>query len=308
MPIRVLVADDEPLARRRIVRLLRAERDVEVVAECATGGEALAALQAQAVDVALLDVQMPDMTGLEVVAAMGPEQVPAIIFVTAYDAYAVRAFEVHALDYLLKPVNAARVQGALRRAREHLERLGAAQAGRRMRALLEQALAGHAEAGGEGAALAAAADATGEARAVPAAATPEVAAAATALTAATAATTDGTAPAARPAERLMIKTPNRTFFLRVSEVDWFEACGNYVRVHVGKAAYLIRETITAVEASLDAAQFARIHRGAIVNIDRIRELQPWFAGDSVLILRDGTRLKLTRTYREQLRSRLHVIA
>jgi two-component system LytT family response regulator len=306
MPIRVLVADDEPLARHRIVRLLRGERDVEVVAECATGGEALAALQAHAVDVALLDVQMPDMTGLEVVAAMGPEQVPAIIFVTAYDAYAVRAFEVHALDYLLKPVSAARVQAALRRAREHLERLGAAQAGRRMRALLEQALAGQAEAGAEGAVRAPAADASGEPRALP---TPAPALA----EAASAAAVEGDPPAAearaaRPAERLMIKTPNRTFFLRVGEVDWFEACGNYVRVHVGKAAYLIRETITAVEASLDAAQFARIHRGAIVNIDRIRELQPWFAGDSVLILRDGTRLKLTRTYREQLRSRLHVIA
>jgi two-component system LytT family response regulator len=250
--------------------------------------------------VALLDVQMPDMTGLEVVAALAPEQAPVVIFVTAYDAYAVRAFEVHALDYLLKPANAARVQDAFRRAREHLERLGAAQAGRRMRALLEQALAGAPatapQALGAAAAALAAAEA-GEARPVAAAAAAPAEASA-----------DGPPPPARPAERLMIKTPNRTFFLRVSEVDWFEACGNYVRVHVGKAAYLIRETITAVEASLDAAQFARIHRGTIVNIDRIRELQPWFAGDSVLILKDGTRLKLTRTYREQLRSRLHVIA
>jgi two-component system LytT family response regulator len=292
MTIRVLVADDEPIARRRLLRLVRAEPDVEVAAECATGAEALAALREGAVDLALLDVEMPDRTGLDVAAAMGPERMPPVIFVTAYDAYAVRAFEVHALDYLLKPVTAPRLRAALARAREQLDRAAAARSGRRLRALLEQALA----AGGSPDA-ADAAGAAGGADAPAPGGEPEAGG-----------ERPTAAPGARRADRVMIKTPNRTFFVRAGDVDWFEACGNYVRVHVGAAVYPIRETISAVEASLDPGQFARIHRGTVVNIDRIRELQPWFAGDSVLILRDGTQLRLTRTYREQLRRRLHVIA
>jgi two-component system LytT family response regulator len=266
-----MLADDEPLARRRLVRFLRAEPDVEVVAECANGAQAVAALTAHELDLVLLDVQMPDLSGLEVVAAHGADRMPAVIFVTAYDAYAVRAFEVHALDYLLKPITVERFHAAFTRAREHLERVSSAHAGRRLKSLLAQLLASE--------------QALAVAGAIPAAAAP-----------------------AKYADRLMVKSEGRVFFVRVGDVDWFEAEGNYVRIHVGKATHLIRETITAIDASLDPAQFARIHRGTIVNLDRIRELQPWFAGDYVVILKDGVQLKLTRTYREQLQLRLHVIA
>src|SRR5688500_7333690 len=140
MPIRVLLADDEPLARRRLLRFLRAEPDVEVVAECASGDDAARALGDEEVDIALLDVQMPGLDGFGVVAAVGAERMPPVIFVTAYDAYAIRAFEVHALDYLLKPVTAERFRDAFARARAHLERASSASMGRRLRALLEHAL------------------------------------------------------------------------------------------------------------------------------------------------------------------------
>ena len=278
MPIRVLVADDEPLARRRLLRFLHAEPEVEVVAECADGETALAALQEHAVDVALLDVQMPDRTGLEVVGALEAARLPVVIFVTAYDEYAVRAFEVHALDYLLKPVTAARFHAAFARARAQLEQAASAESGRRMRGLLARLLA------------------------------EEGAAAGTAPTAAAAAAPSPSSAAAGVVaprlDRIMVKSQGRVFFVRTGDVDWFEADGNYVRLHVGRASHLVRETITTFERSLDPARFARIHRGTIVNLDRIAELQPWFAGDYLVLLRDGTRLKLTRTYREQLQQRL----
>lgn len=272
MPIRVMLAEDEPIARRRLLRFLRAEPDVDVVAECADGRAALTALGVEEVDLVLLDVQMPDLDGFEVVQAHGPERMPATIFVTAFDEYAVRAFEVHALDYLLKPVSAERFQVAFRRAREHLEHVSSAQTGRRLRAMLTQVLSTDPGAAG-GAAVTA-------------------------------------APATQPAAtitRLTVKTDGRVRFIDVASVDWFEARGNYVRLHVGTTTHMVRETISAIEAALNPTQFARIHRGTIVNIDRIRELQPWFAGDYLMILKDGTQLKLTRTYRDQLQTRLHVI-
>ena len=293
MPIRVAIADDEPLARRRLVRFLRAEPDVEIVAECAGGAAAVAALAEHEVDLALLDVQMPDMDGFEVVsahlAARGADRMPPVVFVTAYDEYAIRAFEVHALDYLLKPVTAERFQAAFKRAREHMERLRAAQAGRRLKAMLEQVLAGEHAADGAGGGLSAIA-------------------AAWAGGAASATSAPPAAPQGQYADRITIKTDGRVFVVKVSDVDWFEAQGNYVRVHAGKAAHLIRETITAVESSLNPAQFARIHRSTVVNLDRIRELQPWFAGDYLVILKDGTQLKLSRTFRDQLQARLKTIS
>jgi len=272
MPIRVMLAEDEPIARRRLLRFLHAEPDVDVVAECADGRAAVAALGTEEIDLVLLDVQMPDMDGFEVVHAHGPERMPAVIFVTAFDEYAVRAFEVHALDYLLKPVSAERFQAAFRRAREHLEHVSSAQTGRRLRAMLEQVLA--TEPGAAGAA--------GGATQAPQAAMPTT-------------------------NRLTVKEDGRVRFIDVASIDWFEARGNYVRLHVGATTHMVRETISAIEAALNPSQFARIHRGTIVNIDRIRELQPWFAGDYLMILKDGTQLKLSRTYREQLQLRLHVI-
>ena len=271
MPIRVLLADDEPLARRRLLRFLRAELDADVVAECATGADAVRVLRAEPVDLALLDVQMPDLDGFGVIAEVGPERMPPVIFVTAYDAYALRAFEVHALDYLLKPVTADRFREAFARARDHLDRATTASMGRRLKALLATVLASE---GGE----------------------------------------NGTGPnvpmpeRTRYADRLTIKANGRVFFVRVTDVDWFEAHGNYVRVHVAGTTHVIREALSVVEASLTPDRFARIHRSTIVNIDRIRELQPWFAGDYIVLLKDGTQLKLSRTYRDQLQVRLHALS
>ncbi|MDB4881304.1 MAG: LytTr DNA-binding region [Gemmatimonadetes bacterium] len=268
MTLRVLLADDEAIARRRLVRFLRAEPGVQIVAECNGGAEALEALDMHTVDLAILDVQMPDLDGLQVVATRGAERMPTVIFVTAYDEFAVRAFEVHALDYLLKPVTAERFHAAFSRARHHIERSVSSQRGERLAALLAQVLAE---------------DPT--------------------LTGVE--TTASAAP--RHADRLSIKSDGRVTFVKTSDVDWVQADGNYVRVHAGSACHLIRETLGAIEAILDPDQFSRIHRSTIVNLDRIRELQPWFAGDYVVILKDGTQLKLSRTYREHLQTRLRAV-
>jgi len=269
MTIRVLLADDEAIARRRLVRFLRAEPDVQILAECSSGTEALSALDTHTVDLAILDVQMPDMDGLQVVAARGAERMPAVIFVTAYDEFAVRAFEVHALDYLLKPVTAERFHAAFARARQHLERSLSNAGGDRLHALLAQLLA-------QGATL-------------------------------PGADTSAAITQPRHADRLTVKSDGRVYFVKTTDVDWVQADGNYVRVHAGSATHLIRETLSTVEAILDPEQFSRIHRSTIVNLDRIRELQPWFAGDYVVILKDGTQLKLSRTYREHLQTRLRAV-
>ncbi|MCC6929722.1 MAG: response regulator transcription factor [Gemmatimonadaceae bacterium] len=278
MPIRVLVVDDEPIARRRVRRLLRLEPDVDVIDEAGSGGEAIDAIRKDPPDLVLLDVQMPDVDGFGVVGALGAEQMPPTIFVTAFNEYAVRAFDVNAIDYLLKPYDPERFRAAFQRARSHIERESSAEQGRKIRALLEQVL-------GEDRATAALADRPAQPSGAP-----------------------GTMPRTRFLDRLMVKHDGRVFFVKVSDVDWFEASGNYVRVHTGKVSHLIRETMHHVEAQLDPSMFVRIHRAVIVNIDRIKELQPWFAGDYVVILRDGRQLKLSRTYREHLQSRMHRFA
>ena len=268
MTFRVLLADDEAIARRRLVRFLRAEADVQIVAECNGGAEALEALETQPVDLAILDVQMPDVDGLQIVATRGAERMPTVIFVTAYDEFAVRAFEVHALDYLLKPVTAERFHAAFTRARHHVERSMSSERGDKLAALLAQVLARN----------------------------PALAGVDTKVL-----------PLPRHSDRLTIKSDGRVTFVKTSDVDWVQADGNYVRVHTGSVSHLIRETLGAVEAILDPDQFSRIHRSTIVNLDRIRELQPWFAGDYVVILKDGTQLKLSRTYREHLQTRLRAV-
>jgi two-component system LytT family response regulator len=278
MTMRVMIVDDEPIARRRLSRLLRLEDDVEVVNEVGSGRDAVTAIRESKPDLVFLDVQMPDIDGFGVVAELGNESLPAIIFVTAYNEYAVKAFDVNAIDYILKPFDPDRFRSAFTRARTHLEQKSSAEAGRRIKALLEEVL--------------------GEERAQ-------------AL-----ATVNGNGKAAAPAapprqghlDRLMVKHDGRVYFVKVSDVDWFEAAGNYVRVHVGRVSHLIRETMHGIESQLDPNQFARIHRAVIVNLDRIRELQPWFAGDYIVILRDGRQLKLSRTYREALQARMHRIS
>jgi two-component system, LytTR family, response regulator len=249
--IRALIVDDEPLARRGIHQLLASYRDVTVVGECRDGKEAARALATSAPDLVFLDVQMPGADGFQVINAVGADKMPMVIFVTAYDQHALRAFEVRALDYLLKPFDRDRFREALGRARRHIEQQETGDLGRRLLALVKDLR-----------------------------------------------------PAAPKTDRLVVKSGGRLFFLRTDEIDWIEAAGNYARLHVGTDAHLIRETMQSLEARLDAERFFRIHRSRIVNMERIQELQPWFNGEYVVILRNGTRLTLSRGYREKLQERL----
>jgi two-component system LytT family response regulator len=257
-PVTVLVADDEPLARRRILRLLRAEPGVEVVAECKGGRSAVEQILARNPDLVFLDIQMPDLDGFGVIAEVGPERMPSVVFVTAFDQYALRAFEVHALDYLLKPFEADRFHNTLVRARANLSpRREAAYSGEdRLRRLLAEVL-GSREGWGEPA-----------------------------------------KPTSPFFERVAVKTDGATRILQIADVDWFETDGNYVRVHVGKSTYLIRSTANRLQEELDPRRFARIHRRFLVNVDRVVGLEPWFGGDAIVLLRDGSKLRLSRNYRE----------
>jgi two-component system LytT family response regulator len=251
-PIRVLIVDDEPLARERIRTLLGGESDVEVAAEAADGLEAVDAIREHAPDLVFLDVQMPGLDGFEVIEMVGAERMPPVVFVTAYDQHALRAFEVQALDYLLKPFDAERFQGTLQRARRQIESLERGDLGRRLLSLVRSL--------------------------------------------------KGDKPART--DRLVVKSGGRLFFLRAEEIDWIEAAGNYVRLHVGADAHLLRETMNSIEARLNAEIFFRIHRSYIVNIERIKELQPWFNGEYVVILRNGAKLTLSRGYREKLQEKV----
>ncbi len=258
MTLRTLIVDDEPLARARLRRLLSGESDLEVVGESASGRAALRLLGARPVDLLFLDVQMPGMDGFAVVEALGRDHLPAVIFVTAYDQYAIHAFEIHAVDYLLKPPRAERVREAVARARARIT-AGSTPADRLM-PLLESIRAGQDELR----------------KRLP--------------------------QQASWLERVAIDIGPRTFLLRVADADWIEAADNYVRFHAGGRTYPYRVTLSRLEAQLNPARFVRIHRSAIVNIDRIRELTRHAPGDGTLVLQDGTKLRLSRTYRGNLRT------
>jgi two-component system LytT family response regulator len=249
--VRVLVADDEPLARERLRSLLAPEEWLEIVAECPNGLDAIEAIGRLQPDLVFLDVQMPGATGFDVIETIGPDRMPLVVFVTAYDHYALRAFDVHALDYLLKPFDRERFHDALTRARQHLERRSNGDLERRLLELVQDMK-----------------------------------------------------PNAQRLERFVIKSGGRVFFVRADEIDWIEAAGNYVKLHVGTEAHLFRETMNALELRLDLDTFFRIHRSHIVNIERVKELQPWFNGEYVVFLRNGTRLTLSRGYREKLQERI----
>ncbi len=249
--IRVLVADDEPLARERLTTLLASEADVDLVAQARDGEEAVTRIQDHSPDLVFLDVQMPQMSGFDVIEAVGSEKMPLVIFVTAYDQHALKAFQVRALDYLLKPFDRERFSDSLQRARKQLEREETGDLGRRLLALVKDLRRDQPR-----------------------------------------------------SDRLVVKSGGRLFFLRADEIDWVEAAGNYVRVHVGAASHLLRETMNAIEGRLDPEKFFRIHRCRIVNIERIQELQPWLNGEYAVLLRTGTRLTLSRGYREKLQDRL----
>jgi two-component system LytT family response regulator len=249
--VRVLVADDEPLARERLRLLLSREDGIDLVAECPNGTDAIEAIDRLQPDLVFLDVQMPGATGFEVIEAIGAERMPLVVFVTAFDQYALRAFDVHALDYLLKPFDRERFHEALVRARQQLDRRTNGDLERRLLELVQDLK-----------------------------------------------------PSAQRLERFVIKSGGRVFFVRADEIDWIEAAGNYVKLHVGGDAHLFRETMNSLELQLDPDTFYRIHRSHIVNIERVKELQPWFNGEYVVFLRNGTRLTLSRGYREKLQERI----
>jgi two-component system, LytTR family, response regulator len=260
-PIRTLIVDDEVLARRRIRNLLRGRVEFAVIGECANGHEALSAIRRHAPDLVFLDVQMPDLDGFGVLAELAADQLPVIIFVTAYDQYAVRAFEFHALDYLLKPFDDERFEKTLGWARAQLEREQFRQLSEQMCALLED----HQARPKSGA---------GKRSVVPA--------------------------GPGPLSRLIVKSSGRVFFIRTEEIDWIEAEGYYARLHVGGKSHLLRETLANLESQLDQNRFLRIHRSTIVNLERIRELQTQSHGEFTVVLNDGTQLKLSRGYRDRL--------
>ncbi len=274
MKIRTLIVDDEPLARRRVRQLAEEEADLEFVGECGDGAEALEAIAAHAPDLVFLDVNMPGLDGIGVAGKLPRERAPIIVFTTAYDQHAVRAFEARALDYLLKPLTAERFRAAVARAREHLEQRRAGDAARGLLDLLAARQGGAASIATGSAAPAAPAKPT----APGGAAQPETGAAY--LT------------------RLTIKTDDRLVVLRTEDIDSIEAAGNYVSVHAGKESHILRDTLANLESQLPPEKFLRISRATIVNLDRVKELQPGFKGEHVVVLRDGRKLAMTRGLRE----------
>jgi two-component system LytT family response regulator len=246
MKIQTIVIDDEPLARERLLKLLRAEPDVEVVGEAKNGREGLELIRQLKPGLVFLDVQMPELDGFGVLAELKAEERPAVVFVTAFDKFALKAFEVHAVDYLLKPFDKERFQTALKRALEQIARSQPENVHEQLSALLQEL---------------------------------------------------------RPApqsDRLAVKSDGRVVFVKVTDVDWVEAADNYVSLHVGKDTHLLRETMTNIEQRLPREQFIRISRSTIVNLERIKELQPLFHGEYSVILRDGTKLTLSRSHRDKL--------
>ena len=253
--MRALIVDDEPLSRTRLRQLLRAEADVEVVRECASGTEAIAAVRELAPDVVFLDVQMPELDGFEVLDALsGDVSMPLIVFVTAFDEYAVKAFDVLALDYVLKPVAPERLAGACERARRAVAH--GAHTGVDDR--LVQLLARLRDDNRNG--------------------------------------------------RLFVRANNKVIQLDPAQVKWLEAAGNYVKIHAVQSTYMVRQPLTEMEAMLDRASFARIHRSTIVNLDHVKEFQPWFSGEMVVLMQDGTKLKLSRTYRQEFEARHRILS
>ncbi len=250
-PTRVLIVDDEPLARERIRTLLSEDAGFEIAGEAGDGATAAQAIAALNPDLVFLDVQMPGADGFDVIDAVGADKMPFVVFVTAYDRYALKAFDVHALDYLLKPFDRERFRQALLRANQQIARNNGGEIEKRLAAIVNDLR-----------------------------------------------------PAKGKTDRFVVKSGGRIFFVRTSEIDWIEAAGNYVKLHVGNDSHLIRETMNAVEGKLSSDMFVRIHRCHIVNIEQVRELQPWFNGEYVVFLKNGTRLTLSRGYRERLQDRV----
>jgi two-component system LytT family response regulator len=237
--IRTLIVDDEPMARAGIAALLRGDPEIEIAGECGSGTEAVDVIRASRPDLLFLDVQMPGCDGFEVLEQLGEGAPAAVVFVTAYDQYALKAFEVGAQDYLLKPFDDARFFRVLARVKSQLQRPGAAP---------------------------------------------------------------------RLLDRIMIRSAGRVTFLRAAEIDWIEAADYYASLHVGSRTHLLRRSMTDLERDLDPAMFCRVHRSAIVNVARVRELRLDANGEYEILLDGGAKVRMSRSYREQLQARLGVRA
>lgn len=245
--IRTLIVDDEPLARKFIRRILKDDDEVEVVGECGNGKDAVVAIQKQTPDLVFLDVQMPEMDGFSVLETLGVEKLPQIVFTTAYEQYAIRAFEFHALDYLLKPFDQARFADMMKHAKERVRHQQHQDERLQIGAFLETVK--------------------------------------------------------RPSEylkRLVIRSEGRITFLKAEDLTWIQADDKYVRLHTGKITRMIRQSLHAMEEQLNPKRFVRIHRSAIVNVDHIKELHPLFGGEHQVLLYDGTKLTLSRNYKDRL--------
>jgi two-component system LytT family response regulator len=258
--VTVVVVDDEELARRRIARLLEREPDMKIVGECRDGTEAIETVERLRPDLLFLDVQMPGIDGFGVLAALSIDPPPAVVFVTAFDKHAIRAFEVNALDYLVKPFGAERFRRALGRARDGLR---------------------HDRRSGGERRISMARAARGEA--------------------------DRETPPPRGAQyvrRFLVRTGTRTVVVGAGDVERFEADGNYVRLHVEARSYLLRETMSRLEKTLDPTAFVRVHRSAIVNIARVREVEPYLGRDFIVRLASGERVRMSRCYHEEFERRM----
>ncbi|MBV9267035.1 MAG: response regulator transcription factor [Acidobacteriaceae bacterium] len=251
MPFKVLLVDDEPLARQGLRMLLSEDPDVGAIEDAKDGQEAVVCIQRSSPDLVFLDVQMPEMDGFSVVREVGAERMPAVVFVTAYDEYALQAFEINAIDYLLKPVTAKRFAEAMRRAKLRLYSHPVADTNRQILSLLETM-----------------------------------------------------ASPRRHISRLAVRSAGKTVFVDADDVDWIKAAENYVELHTGTKTHLLHVTLNTLEKSLDPDIFLRIHRSIIVNVRRIKELQPAFNGEYVLILESGAELQSGRVYNDRVKALL----
>jgi two-component system LytT family response regulator len=250
--LRTLIVDDELLSRKKVRAFLQEYPEFQVVGECADGEQAVAEIRTHKPDLIFLDVQIPGRNGFEVLDDLDDKCAPAVIFVTAFDKYAVRAFEVRALDYLLKPFNKARFAEALNRFHKRGARLSGAERKEELKAVLQEIQR-----------------------------------------------------ELRESERIVVKSGSRSIFLRKGSIEWVEAQGDYVKLHSGKESHLLRETMNALSDRLDPGRFVRIHRSRIVNLDYIREIRPLWGGDCAVLMRDGTELTMSRTYRGTLQGALN---
>ena len=251
--IRTLIVDDEPTSREGMRLLLATDPEVVVVGECSNGRDAVAAIRDTVPDLVFLDVLMPDLEGFAVLRESGGERAPTVVFVTACEQYALRAFEVHAVDYILKPFTDERFYASLRRAKQQVHGAWLEELPRNLTALLPER-----------------------------------------------------EPWRRPRyrDRLLVRSNGKVTLLPVREIEWIDAEGDHVRVHVGKTWHLVRETMKTLEDELDGARFVRIHRSTIVNLEKVKELEPFFHGEYVVVLHSGVTLKLSRRYRDRLEAHL----